>query len=159
MDFYGYEVKEDGTIVGKRGEVRTTFDNGRGYLCLNLLIGGVRKFMAVHRVVALCYVSNPLGLPEVDHIDGNKKNNHFSNLRWVSRGENIKHSYLLGGRSASGEQNSRALLTEQDVHDICFLLESGFKASCIRDCGYPYESVRGIKARKNWKFITQHYFF
>ena len=53
---------------------------------------------SVHRLVALQYIPNPLNLPEVNHIDGNKQNNHYSNLQWATHSANIKHSYEVLGR-------------------------------------------------------------
>jgi hypothetical protein len=53
------------------------------------------KFM-VHRLVASSFLMNPNNYPEVNHIDGNKRNNHVSNLEWCSREHNKKHAYSLG---------------------------------------------------------------
>ena len=44
-----------------------------------------------HRLIAATFLPNPLNLPEVDHIDGDKTNNDISNLRWVSRSENCRN--------------------------------------------------------------------
>jgi len=45
----------------------------------------------VHRLVAKTFLSNPDNLPEVDHINRIKHDNRASNLRWSSRGTNIKN--------------------------------------------------------------------
>lgn len=47
----------------------------------------------VHRLVALAFIPNPNNLPEVNHKDGNKLNNNIDNLEWVSKSDNIKHSF------------------------------------------------------------------
>jgi hypothetical protein len=51
----------------------------------------VRHKYYVHRLVALQFIDNPDNLPEVDHIDRNKKNNSIENLRWVSRLTNARN--------------------------------------------------------------------
>ena len=45
----------------------------------------------VHRLVAEAFIPNPLGLRDVDHIDGNKSNSRVENLRWVSHKENCNN--------------------------------------------------------------------
>lgn len=60
-----------------------------GYLQVNL--GRIRNTALVHRLVAKAFIPNPLGLRDVDHIDGNKSNNRVENLRWVTHKENINN--------------------------------------------------------------------
>jgi hypothetical protein len=53
-------------------------------LCEN----GKTKTFLLHRLVAENFIANPLGLPEVDHKDRDKTNNHVGNLKWVTVSEN-----------------------------------------------------------------------
>lgn len=94
-----YEVNANGDIrnvkskklvkgyVEKNGYVRVRFENK----CLD---GVIRT--TVHRLVAEAFVPNPNNLPEVNHIDRNRANNHANNLEWVTHSENMRHSYNLG---------------------------------------------------------------
>lgn len=70
----------------------------QGYLSVGLekpKINGKRHQVInkVHRLVATYFVPNPNNNPVVNHKDGNKLNNNFTNLEWVTISENTKHSY------------------------------------------------------------------
>lgn len=54
---------------------------------------GKPKHMLQHRIVACLYIPQPVGYNYVNHKDGNRQNNHVSNLEWVQHSENIKHSW------------------------------------------------------------------
>lgn len=157
IDYFGYQVYEGGTVIGRRGNPMERVDNGRGYLIVSLYLNKRPTTIAVHKLVALCFVPNPENLPEVDHKDGNKLNNHHTNLRWVTRGFNIEHAYALNARTARGENNANAIATEEQVHEICDLLSKGLMPAKIRDMGYDYTLVRSIKTRKNWCHISDNY--
>lgn len=55
-----------------------------------------RSVPSIHRLVALHFIPNPLGKPQVNHIDGNPANNNFENLEWATNAENVRHAYLNG---------------------------------------------------------------
>ena len=76
-------------IVGWSEFREVNLRNARsGYLPVNVRI---RNTVSVHRLVAEAFLPNPLGLRDVDHIDGNKTNNRVENLRWVSHRENCNN--------------------------------------------------------------------
>lgn len=60
------------------------------YYC-NLINGGKRKLIRVHRLVAQSFLPKIEGMDYVDHIDMDKLNNHVSNLRWVNRHANSRN--------------------------------------------------------------------
>ena len=60
------------------------------YLVVNLSKGGTKKQFPVHKLVAQYFVSNPENKQEIHHIDFNKFNNRYDNLKPVTRGEHRK---------------------------------------------------------------------
>lgn len=57
-----------------------------------------RRGFSVHRLVALAWLDCPDNYAELDvnHKDGNKANNHYSNLEWVTHRENMLHAKANG---------------------------------------------------------------
>lgn len=65
-----------------------------GYLLVHLHLDNTRRALTVHRLVAEAFVA---GAGEtVNHKDGDKTNNHYSNLEWVSHSENHLHAVSIG---------------------------------------------------------------
>jgi hypothetical protein len=60
----------------------------------------------IHRLVATAFVPNPLLLPEVNHINGDKADNRAENLEWVSHRGNALHASQMG-LLATGERHGR----------------------------------------------------
>lgn len=60
------------------------------------LVKAAGKVFLLHRAIACTFCENPNGYKEVNHKDGNKKNNCASNLEWVTRSMNVKHAWDNG---------------------------------------------------------------
>ncbi len=56
---------------------------------------GVYASIYIHRAVAQSFIANPLGLPEINHKDGNTYNNNVTNLEWCTRRYNAQYSKNL----------------------------------------------------------------
>lgn len=80
----------------KKERIMTQTDNGSGYLSVGLTQNGKTKTTRVSRIIACTFHPNPESKPQVNHIDGDKYNNHKDNLEWNTVGENIKHSWANG---------------------------------------------------------------
>jgi len=95
----GYEVSSCGRIRNSRsGRFLHPSPNDKGYLCVNLRVEKKLKRVRVHRLVASAFCPNPSSMPEVNHKDGRRDNNNYTNLEWCSRSYNLTHSWRYLGR-------------------------------------------------------------
>lgn len=88
---------KDGNIYNSAKEKRNTYTNGDGYITASVSLGGKWQTFGVHRFVMLAY--NPIDNPEdftVNHMDLDKKNNHLSNLEWLTTEWNNIHDAIFG---------------------------------------------------------------
>lgn len=84
--------------------LKSTFDSD-GYLKVNLFRGGKANPRTIHKIVCESFWGKKKNKTyQVGHRDGNKTNNHFSNLRWVTALENAADRDLHG-RTSKGEKH------------------------------------------------------
>lgn len=127
-DYPNYSVSDRGNVRNdKTGRILKPLEVGWGYVVVELWNEyGVRS-KKIHRLVADAFVDNPEGKPQVNHIDGNKKNNCKENLEWVTASENMKHAYDYGIRMPHQERPIR-------------IVETGEVFSSIKECA---EKING----------------
>lgn len=123
--------------------------SGRVYF--NMTWKGITKSVLVNRVVALRFLPNPLHLPQVNHIDGNKENNALSNLEWSSGSDNEKHAHRTGLKTGRGSANSNAKLTAPQVLEIRESREDDVTVAAR--LGVARSTIVNIRKRKTWKHI------
>ena len=110
-----FRVFTDGTvnrILPDGREVAAAFSYGsrnRAYASVSYQDSGKQKREYVHRLVANAFLPNPEKLPQVNHKDGNPRNNAVDNLEWCTGKYNIQHAYATGlinhyrkGRTCAG---------------------------------------------------------
>jgi len=78
----------------RKAIVLTPYEIKSGYRVVDLL----GRHRLVHRLVAMAFIPNPANKAQVNHIDGNKRNNVASNLEWCTGKENILHARDVLGR-------------------------------------------------------------
>lgn len=95
-----YEVHFDGRVRNKAtGHVLKWINNGKGYFTVKLYNHNTPRgrLCLVHRLVLSTHdVFIPEGNLDVNHIDGDKSNNHIRNLEWVTKSENTRHAHITG---------------------------------------------------------------
>lgn len=106
-----FRVFEDGRINRiKNGieEPANMFQTGKDgkYLAVTYTSNKKQYRVYVHRIVAMTFVPNPNNLSDVNHIDGDTRNNSCNNLEWVTPKENVNHAIRTGliNKAATAEQ-------------------------------------------------------
>lgn len=94
-----------------------------GYKRCPVTKNGKKSGFNTHRLVAHFFVHNSENKPEVNHIDGNKSNNHYSNLEWSTRSENMKHAHDTGllkpAKGAASGMSKMVLDTQTGIFYDC----------------------------------------
>jgi hypothetical protein len=125
-----YEVSEFGDVRrasasplkrgghAKIGKVLST--KGRGvYPAVSLRIDGKTITMRNHTIVAKVFLETPSSeTTDVAHLDGSTHNNHYSNLKWVTRKENMRQAIEDHGTFQMKEKHYRARFSEEDVKEM-----------------------------------------
>lgn len=161
-----YQVSSDGEVRSVAKSVRR--NNGRkhtikstllrpalnkdGYYKCALCVDKKLKSFRVHRLVAEAFLVNTCN-GEVNHKDGNKRNNAVTNLEYVSHQDNCKHARRLGLQvSLKGSKIWNAKLHEIEIPLIRGFLNAGISARALaRLYGMDKSVFNGIKNNTLWK--------
>ena len=173
QEYPNYYVTEDGRIVstkrvaGRDGKgvctthkELSTLHNQTGYCMVNLTKDKQSKTRYIHRLVAQAYLENPNNLPQVNHKDGNKDNNHYTNLEWCTALHNNLHAINSGLREGQkGETNSQAKITESQAIDIIILILEGLSNIEIADVFNLHDRyISLIRGKKRWTYLWERDF-
>ena len=101
---YKYYITKDGKVYktdtrnNKTTECYYHIAHGYKRIRVTDIDTGKRRYLRVHRLVAKYFVYNPKPneYDIVNHIDGNKINNNYTNLEWCNISENTQHAYDMG---------------------------------------------------------------
>lgn len=131
----------------KKGEIKRQNKTRHGYSTVALYKNNFGQTKTVHRLVARAFgiVKNESGL-DINHIDGNKKNNSLSNLEACTRSENCLHAFRIG--IATNNHSKKIILnTENGVFfdDVKEAVLSINKRYCK---GYLRQMLTGIHPNK-----------
>lgn len=103
-----YQVDTNGVVYSKKGKPLKYSLNHGGYCIVNFYINGRAKGFAIHTLVAKQFIfNNNPDKTQINHKDGNKRNNNVDNLEWVTPTENMRHAVDVLGNYI-GAKNWRA---------------------------------------------------
>lgn len=159
-DFPNYTVDIHGHIFNRSGQELKQTINRDGYCMVKLCRDGYEKNCPVHRLVADAFFDGEHDGLDVNHIDGNKKNNFIGNLEWVTRSENLRHAYVINLH--------RSYLTAEDrkkgaqIHAVqsrraVRVLETGRVFSSVIECAQVLGCSRSAISRCCRGYARQHH--
>lgn len=143
-----------------REKILSPKKNNKGYFAYELRDGlGNSKMLKRSRLVASHFIPNPNNKDQVNHIDGDRSNDYFENLEWVTQSENIKHSYDHLGRKAAykgkfGKDHNQSKQIKATLDNTKLVFEN--LSRCAEKFGVSIQAVsmalRGInKTCKGYK--------
>lgn len=171
-----YEISNYGRVKSKarldlsgryRKEKLLTWrrNGGRGkeqpYYHVCLCLGSWQKNFKIHRLVAVAFVEGYFEEATVNHQDGNKANNFYKNLEWMTLKDNCQHrndNKLL--INVKGHAHGRQKLTETEVRFIYTnymkgLPREAFNAAELgRSYGVHGRAILNIYRKEAWKWLT-----
>ena len=148
-----YEISEDGRIFRnvkskkQRKIILDTHHSEKGYYAVWVYIKGKVKRCMIHKLVAECWLGDKPEGYEVDHIDRNGHNNHYTNLRYVTHSEQMKNRVLSDRIIKQATQNCMAyvrsikkpIILRHDNGFVCYGFLS--MADCSRFLAKQYNQT------------------
>jgi len=158
-------------VMRSNGRKRTVYPvtlkpqkSAHGYFMFNLSKNGKGKTIVAHRIVAIAFIPNPENKPQVNHKDGNKKNNHVSNLEWMTSKENINHSWMMGmsytthaGKFGDDSYKKTAVI-QSDTSGVFIEEHQSIIGACNKLGLHPSSIINCCKGRRpnyggfNWEY-------
>lgn len=150
-----YEITKCGIVRKKSTKaIKSQYVNEKGYYLVSFRYGSKTMPQRVHRLVAETFLQNVYNKTEINHKDGDKKNNSVENLEWCTHSENIKHACDTGLTNNVGSNNGMSKLKESDIPQIRQLLRDGLTQDKIANMfNVSRSAILLIKLNKRWMHI------
>jgi len=116
-------LKHNNFYINKKNKLikLSQFINQEGYPTVRIQKNKHRKYFTIHRLIGRVFIINKENKSQINHKDGNKKNNILSNLEWVTQSENQKHAFKIGlnksnmkNKTGKLHPNSKSVLQLKD---------------------------------------------
>ena len=160
----GYEGLYEVSNLGRVRRIRIVEPTKKkhGYMQISLVgKDGVRRSHRLHRIVAMAFIPNPEGKPQVNHRDENPENNRAKNLEWATAEENTNYGSRTARAAAKNGSRTPIIQDPQTMKAVAEFPDqsaaaraTGIAASCINAClrgkqkhaggylwGYKYKKI------------------
>ena len=152
--YKGYKISNYGNVKSlgndktRKEKILKPAKDKDGYLYVGLCKQGKIKMCKVHRLVAQTFIPNPNDLPQVNHKDEDKINNHVTNLEWCTNEYNINY----GTRNQRTSKQVICLETGVIYYSLKEVQRQlGFAQSAISNaCNGKYKQAYGY----TWKYVS-----
>ena len=151
-----YSITKDGRVWShySDGFIKTRL-NDWGYKMARLYKNKKVKTLCIHKLLGTVFIDNPENKPQINHKNGIKTDNRIENLEWVTRSENVKHSYDIGLQGCNhGEYSGKAKLEESQVIEIKQMLRNNETLKSIsKRFGVSIGAISHIKHERTWRRV------
>ena len=163
-----YEVSNLGNVrslprvtnnIKHNGKILKQYETFGGYLYITIKGGELDgKKYKVHRLVAQYFIPNPENKPQIDHIDGNPKNNRVDNLRWTTPKENSNNTTTKNRQSNSLKGKHKiavSMYSKDGVHLMDFESvtdAANYVGGCFQNISQCLHNKRDYYKGYIWKF-------
>lgn len=100
------------------GKILKNINKKGGYFSVVLRANGKVRYTRIHRLVAEAFLPNFNAQLEVNHIDGNKQNNHVKNLEWCTRKQNVQHAILINPGFLNGMKQYNQIIRPKSIWQL-----------------------------------------
>jgi hypothetical protein len=121
-------------------------------------IDGNYFYLRAHRLVMINFLGYDCPSLDVNHIDGNKLNNHITNLEWNTRSENIKHAYdhnLHKPAPSYGNKNGNSKYPQEIIRKV--IIDLFINKNTCEHASETYNvgisTCKAIKSKRMWKWL------
>lgn len=147
-----YQVSNTGKIRSVKNGTMKQFSMKNGYLAIVLRKNKKTVCRTTHSLILNSFnCSKPTSKHQAAHTDGNKKNNHISNLSWKTCKENHADK-RIHGTDIGGERNPKAALTYEQVKFIRKYSKKAKASWFAEKFNVSYSTIRNIIIGKTWKY-------
>ena len=154
-----FEVNEFGVVRNiSTGTCLKPYISNKGYYVISFSYKGMRKKEYLHRLVAMAFCPNPYNHPIVMHLDSNRLNCYYKNLKWGTYSENNKQAVMEGHMIVPKPDNRKFYIIYNDSACIdieCFGVSDIIRKTCLTESMVRNYINRNTSITngifKNWK--------